>query len=126
MHQTISWGCHNGKEPRIKIGGWDGAAEGQQHPEPGPLQPEAAEDITLACGKISGEGFGQDLDPLASFQSGWAVRPVLVLPRSGTVWRRVCPRKLHLPVAGAPFGVWGAGGGDGRAGKRLHPSEPQL
>lgn len=73
MHQTISWGCHNGKEPRIKIGGWDGAAEGQQRPEPGHLQPEAAEDITVACGEISGEGVGQDLDPLASFQSGWAV-----------------------------------------------------
>lgn len=53
---------------------------GQQHPKPGPLQPEAAKDITLACGKMSGEGFGLDLDPLASFQSGWAVRPVLVLP----------------------------------------------
>lgn len=46
---------------------------GQQHPEPGLIQPQASEDITFACGKISGEGFGQDLDPLASFQSGWAM-----------------------------------------------------
>lgn len=123
MHQTISWGCHNGKEPSIKIGGWDGAAEGQQHPEPGLIQPETLEDITFACGKFS-EGLGQDLDPLASFQSGWAMSGLCWFFLFGTVWKRACPRKLHFPVAEDPFGIRGAGDGDVQAGQRLlEPSQ---
>lgn len=96
---------------------------GQQHREPGLPQPEASEDITFACGKTSGEGLGQNLDPLASFQRGRA-KSGLTGSSSffGTVWRRTCSRELHFPAAVGPFGLWGAGGG-GRAGQRfLEPS----
>lgn len=56
-----------------------GQQRGQQHPELGLIWPEASENFTIACGKTS-EGFGQDLEPLARFQRGWAMSGLLVLP----------------------------------------------
>lgn len=96
---------------------------GQQHPELGLIQPEASEDIAFACGKTPGEGLGQDLDPLASFQSGWA--------ESGLDWfflflwdsvEKDVFKEALFSCGCDPFGLWGAGGGGGgggRAGQRF-------
>lgn len=58
-----------------------GQQRGQQHPELGLIWLEASENFNIACGKTSG-GFGQDLEPLARFQNGWAVSGLLALPLS--------------------------------------------
>lgn len=97
---------------------------GQQHLELGPIQPEASEDIAFACGKTSGEGLGQDSDPPASVQSGWA--------KSGLYWfflflwdsveEDVFKEALFSCGCGS-LGLWGAGGGGGRAGQRFLESD---
>lgn len=93
---------------------------GQQHPELGPIQPEASEDSAFACGKTSGEGLGQDSDPPASVQSGWAKSDLywFFLFLWDSVEEDVFKEALFSCGCGS-LGLWGAGGGGGRAGQRF-------
>lgn len=126
MHQTISWGCHNGKEPSIKTGGWGEAAEGAAASRAGasPAQGLGGQMSPLPGASLVGEGLGQGLDPRPASRVGGLSRAWTGSSSFfGTVWRRTCSRKPHFPAAVGPFCLC-AGGGGGRAGQRCR--EPSL